>query len=303
MKPTLEQVRADPLLTEIAIAYKNPVYIWNQAAPTITVSNESGKYYVYDRGDWFRPNAKLLAPGDVPPVAGWAISQDSYTCEEFAVSTLIPDRVVTEASAVTDLRRDATLWVTEQLNLTLERQLASEIFTTGVWGTDNTTATDWDDYTGSTPLLDIQTAADTVQLATGYRANTLILGSAVMAALRFHPDILDIVKYTQKGIVTADLLAQVFDFERVLVGSAVYNAGDPGTTTMTPVWGDNALVCYVPSTPGLLTPSAMYTFVARPLQVRRYYNQDRMAEVVRADVVLDFKVTGAALGYFFYDLT
>ncbi|MCX7844363.1 MAG: major capsid protein [Candidatus Bipolaricaulota bacterium] len=302
MNPTLEQVRADPLLTEVAIAYKNSVYIWNQAAPTITVSAESGKYYVYDRGDWFRPNAKLVAPGDVPPLAGWAISKDAYTCEEFAVATTIPDRVVAEAAAVTDLRRDATLWVTEQLNLTLERQLAEEIFTTSVWGTDNPTATDWDDYANSTPLWDVQAAADAVQSATGYRANTLILGARVMAALRFHPDVTELVKYTQKGVVTPELLAQIWDFDRVLVGSAVYNAGEPGTVDMKPVWGNHALVCYVPQTPGLLTPSAMYTFVARPLQVRRYYNQERMAEVVRADVILDFKVTGAALGYFFPEI-
>lgn len=302
MKPTLEQVRADPLLTEIAIAYKNPVYIWPDVAPVISVSAESGKYYVYDRGDWFRPNAKLMAPGDVAPLAGWAISQDSYTCEEFAVATLVPDRVVTEASAVTDLRRDATLWVTEQLHLSLERQLASEIFRTTVWGTDNTTAADWDDYSNSHPLLDVQTAADTVQAATGYRANTLVVGSKVMAALRFHPEVMELVKYTQKGIITPELLAQVWDFERVLVGSAVYNAGDPGVTTLQPIWGNHALVCYIPATPGLLTPSAMYTFQARPVQVRRWYNQERMAEVIRADVVLDFKVTGAALGYFFYEI-
>lgn len=302
MKPTLEQVRADPLLTEVAIAYKNPVYIWPQAAPVLTVNAESGKYYVYDRGDWFRPNAKLVAPGEVPPMAGWAISKDSYTCDEFAVATTIPDRVVAEAAAVTDLRRDATLWVTEQLNLSLERQLASEVFVPGVWGTDNTTATDWDDYNNSTPLLDVQTAADTIQLATGYRANTLILGSSVMAALRFHPEITEVVKYTQKGIVTPDLLAQVWDLDRVLVGAAVYNAGGENELRMTPVWGNHALVCYIPPTPGLLVPSAMYTFVARPLQVRRYYDQERMAEVVRADVILDFKVTGAALGYFFHNI-
>lgn len=302
MNPTIEQVRADPLLTEIALAYKNPVYIWSQAAPVVTVQNESGRYYEYSRGDWFRANARKIAPGDVAPIAGWAIAQSSYTCEEFAVSTLIPDRVANEAAAVTDLRRDATLWVTEQLNLALEHQLATEVFTTSVWGTDNTTATDWDDYANSTPLVDIATAADAVQAATGYRANTLILGSSVMAALRFHPDITDLVKYTQKGVVTEELLAQVLDFERVLVGSAVYNAGDPGTTNMTPIWGNNALVCYIPTNPGVLTPSAMYTFVAQPIQVRRWYNQERRAEVIRADALLDFVVTGAALGYFFSEI-
>lgn len=301
MKPTLEQVRPDPLLTEIAIAYKNPVYIWQEAAPVINVTAENGKYYVYDRGDWFRPSATVLAPGDVAPLSGWAVSQEAYSCQEYGVSTLIPDRVAQEASLATDLRRDATLWVAEQLHLALEKALADQIFTTGIWGTDNTTATDWDDYANSTPLLDVQTAADTVQLATGYRANTLILGSSVMAALRFHPQVMDVVKYTQKGVITPDLLAQIWDFERVLVGAAVYNTSDSGVN-MAPIWGDNALVAYIPKTPGMLVPSAMYTFMARPFQVRRWYNYERMSEVIRADAVLTFKVTGAALGYFFSDI-
>lgn len=299
--PTIEQVRPDPLLTEVALGYKNPKYIWDQAAPVVSVSTESGKYYVYDRGDWFRVNATTLAPGDIPPISSFAISQDSYTCEEYAVSTLIPDRVANEASTVTDLRRDATIWVTEQIHLKLEHQLASEVFKQGVWGTDNTTATDWDDYEDSHPLLDIQAASDAIRAATGFYANTLILGGSVFAALRFHPDVTDVIKYTQKGIVTPDLLAQIWDFDRVLVGTAVYNAS-PTDTTMTPIWGDHALVAYIPPQPGHLIPSAMYTFMARNVQIFRYYNQDRQAEVIRGSVIADFKVTGAALGYFFYDV-
>src|SRR6266487_6228331 len=75
----------------------------------------------------------------------------------------------------------------------------------------------WDDYANSDPIADVKLAVDTVKkaiVATNTSASnklTLVLGYDAYSVLRNHPQILERVKYSQLGVLTADLLAQVFN--------------------------------------------------------------------------------------------
>jgi len=299
-QPVKQSVYIDKALTNISIAYRNRSYIWDQIFPAVRVDKESGKYWVFTQGDWFRDEAAVRAPGDEAPKSGFTLSTSSYNCEEYALATDLPDRTLDNADAALRLRVSKTEFVTDKILLRMERQLASEIFTTGIWGTDNTTATDWDDTTNSTPIEDVMTAIDTIALATGIEPNTLVLGREVWKALKVHPDIKDVIKYTQKAIPTPDLLAQIWDLERVLIGRAIYNSAAEGATpSYSAVWGKHALVCHVAPNPGLMTPSAGYTFLARPFRVRRWRDDAKEAEIIEASIIVDFVVTGSGLGYFF----
>lgn len=302
-QPALSAVHVDAALSRISIAYKNPAYIWSQAAPTVKVDKESDKYYLFTQGDWFRDEATIRAEGTPAAVSGFTLSTHSYSTVEYALATKLADRILANADAALDLRAAKAAFATDKVQLRMERELAGKVFTTGVWGTDNTTATDWDDP-ASTPLTDVQTAIDTIRTATGQRANTLILGAQTWSkGLKFHADVTDVIKYTQKGIPTPSLLAQIWDLQTVLVGDAIYNTAPEGVTpSYSDIWPDNALVCYLPSAPGLMTPSAMYTFISRPFRVRTWRNEVEEAEYVEASCVADFVVTGSGLGYFFYDL-
>jgi hypothetical protein len=205
------------------------------------------------------------------------------------------------ADAALDLRASKAAFVTDKVQLRMERQLATEIFTTSVWGTDNTSATDWDTFSTDTPLLDIQTAVDTIRTATGQQANTLILGAKTWSkGLKWNPDLTDLIKYTQRGIATTDLLASALNFKKVLVGESIYNTALEGVTpAYSDIWGKHALVMYLPDSPGLMTPSAMYTFISRPFRVRRWMDEVEESEYVEASVIADFVKVGAGLGYFF----
>lgn len=303
-QPTKSMVHVDKPLTNLSIAYRNDEYIWDRIFPVVKVNKESDKYYVFTQGDWFRDEARVRAPGDPVALTGYTLSTDSYACEEYAVGTKLPDRIVQNADQPPlRLRMEKAELVTQRVHLKLERQLASEIWTTGVWGTDNTSATDWDNAS-STPTTDVQTAIDTIALATGKIPNTLVLGYEVWSALKFNSDITDLIKYTQRGVATPQLLAQIWDLDNVIIGRAIYNTSKEGQTpSYSPVWGDNALVCYVAPNPGRMTPSAGYTFMARAPQIGRYYDEETESEIIRCSVILDFVVTGSGLGYFFSDLT
>jgi len=302
-QPTLNEVHVDAALSRISVAYKNPTYIWSQVAPVVNVDKESDKYYEFTQGDWFRDEAAIRAEGTKAAVSGFTLSTNSYSCVEYALATKLPTRTLQNADAALDLRASKTAFVTDKVQLRMEHQLATEMFTTTVWGTDNTTATNWDQST-STPFTDLQTAVDTIRMATGQKANTLVLGATTWSkGLKWNADLTDIIKYTQKGIATPELLATALEFKKVLIGSAIYNTAAEGATPVyADIWSDNALVMYLPDAPGLMTPSAMYTFVSRPFRVRRWMDDVEEAEYIEASCIADFVKVGKGLGYFFSDL-
>jgi hypothetical protein len=54
---------------------------------------------------------------------------------------------------------------------------------------------------------------------TGFRPNKLVLGNDVYDALVEHADIIDRIKYTQRGVATREILAELFHVDEVLVAA------------------------------------------------------------------------------------
>jgi hypothetical protein len=98
-----------------------------------------------------------------------------------------------------------------------------------VWGTDRTGVASaaptgnqflqWDNA-GSTPIEDVTSQIIAFRELTGYAPNTMVIGAYVLQALRNHPEILDRIKYTERGIVTEDLIASLLGVEKILVSYA-----------------------------------------------------------------------------------
>jgi hypothetical protein len=133
---------------------------------------------------------------------------------------------------------------------------------TGVVGT--TTTVYWDDDANGDPFTDIATQQTYILQNTGFMPNKLVLSWSVYQALRKHPLIIDRIKYTSAtfaGTITPQLLAEAFDIEEVVVSKAVYNSAQENlTASMSFVNSKNALLAYVAPAPGLMVPSAGYTF-------------------------------------------
>ena len=51
------------------------------------------------------------------------------------------------------------------------------------------------------------------------------------------------IKYSQKGIITPELLKALLDFDNLVIGDSVYASDDD---TFNDVWSDNVIVAYVP---------------------------------------------------------
>ena len=72
-----------------------------------------------------------------------------------------------------------------------ERKFVSDVFTTGVWGTDRTlSGTDqWSDFVNSDPRDDVETAKEAILGVTGFASNTMVVGWQVWRQLKNPPDV------------------------------------------------------------------------------------------------------------------
>lgn len=326
-QPTHSDLHVSAALTDLSIAYANEDsdFVFDQVFPVVPVMKQADKYFEYDRKDWLRTDAKRRAPGTEAEKSGWNLSTSTYFCERYALGHNISDPERANADpAVSDLDGDAVEFLTQDLRLRHETDWATAYFTTGVWtgassttdmtgsASPSSTATgflQWDDI-ASTPIEDIRGEMMSVKSRTAKMPNTLVLGARVFQALADHPDILDRIKYTERGVVTEDLIAMLLGLDRVLVAMSVENSaseGQPGSYDFQ--LGKSALLCYVASSPGLKQPSAGYTFswtgmagapnAGRGARIKRYRHEPVESDVIEAEAWKDFKVVAADLGAFF----
>ena len=326
-QPTYSDLHVSQALTDLSIAFTNEDSnrVYDKVFPTIPVTKQSDQYFVYDAEAFLRTDAQRRAPGAEIAISGWTLSQDTYFAERHGLGHDIDDPSRANADpAVSDLDADAVEFLTEDLDIKMEKDWVSDYFTTGLWtGASSTsdmtgvaaapsTATEflqWNDL-ASTPIEDIRGEMTAVQSRRARRPNTLVLGLRVATALADHPDILDRIKYTERGVVTEELLAALLGLDRVLVSGMVENSAAEGVAgSFDFVAGKNALLAYVNPSPGLRKPSAGYTFSwtgmagaptgGRGARIKRFRLERNESDRIEAEIWKDFKIVSAPLGAFF----
>jgi hypothetical protein len=292
-------------------------YIADKIFPKVPVKKQSDLYWKYGKSDWRRSDVKRRAPGTESPGVGWTMNTDSYFAHVYAVHKDIDDQLRSNADSNFNLDRDATEFITNQLLLQRDLDWAARYFTTGVWATDKVGTTDfvkWSDA-GSDPISDVADLVVNFRKLTGFKPNVCVLGADVMKALKQHPDIIDRIKYTQKGIVTEDLIATLFDVDELYTSYATQATGsqypdsvtqDANATFSFITDSKSVLFAYAPSGPSLMTPSAGYTFTwdgylggnAQGIKVKRFRMEHLASDRVEAEMTYDMKVVAPDMGYF-----
>jgi hypothetical protein len=298
------QLHIDTFLTGISVGYTNAEYIADEIFPMVPVQKQSDVIPTFTQSAWFRDEAQLRGVGSKSQGGGWSTDNtNTYFCNRYSYRHEIPDELRDNADAPWNLDLEAVEFATDKLMMNRERSFVANLFTTSKWGTDlvgNTDFTSWDDYANSSPLLDIYSASDTVESKIGREANTFVLGKQVWVKLKWHPDLVDTIKYTEKGIPAPSLLAEAAEVGRVLVGRAIYTSSPEGTAetsvTYSRIWGKHALMLYVPDHPSLMTPAAGYTFVWQRVAgaqqyIKRIRIDEREVDAVEANSYYHQKVT------------
>ncbi|MGA1037401.1 MAG: hypothetical protein ACO3VQ_06275 [Ilumatobacteraceae bacterium] len=308
-QPTQSQVHVDAILTNMSVAYMQEAdsFVASKVFPTVNVAKQSDKYFTYTQADFYRDQAVVRADGTESAGSGYGLSTDTYSSAVYALHKDIGDQVRANSDSPLDPDMDATRFLTHQMLIRQERDWASTHFTTGVWGTDATPSTLWS-ASGSTPISDIEAGKNTILNNTGYLANTLVLSYKAYSILKNHADVVDRYKYTSAESISPDLMARLFEVDRIFVMKGVYNSAAEGATASYGQIGDkDALLCYVAPQAGLMTASAGYNFVwtgvggglGTSTAVSRFRMDHLRSDRLEIESAWDFKVVSSPLGYFF----
>lgn len=308
---TGRDVHIDVPLSNVAIAYRPEGMIADQIAPIVPVPKQSDAYYVWNQADAFRAEDDKRAPGTEANVMARNMSSGTFYCLNYALKERTPyeDLRNADASFVFLSRQARAEAVKDKLMLNMEYRVAMQCTSGSNVGSYSTVASAWTTFTtgNSDPIANINTAINNVEDSTGYRPNSMIIGSYAWRLLRQHADmILRTFGYQTTGggrVVTINHVKSLFELDRVLVGGAYYNTADEGQTmSLSQLWHDNVLVYYAPMTPRIDKPSFMYGFrwnavQGMNMQAEVFQLPRAKAEEVQLGYYQDEKITATNLAF------
>jgi hypothetical protein len=296
----------DPILSTVSQGYQNAEFVGSALFPVVPVDQRGGKIISFGKEDFQLYNTGR-APGANTKRVQFGHSAGNFALEQHALEGLVPFEIMQEADQVPgiDLAKVAVMKTQNIIALRTEKAQADLATTAANYAASNKLTlagtSQWSDYSGvSNPSKNISDAIEVVRSKVGKRANTVVIGAAVFAALKNHPQIIDRIKYTGRDVVTADLLASLWNVKRVLVGDAV-TADDAGT--FSDLWGKFVVVAYteVGSLADMGLPSYGYTYRLRGNPAVELPYQDRSAKswIYPVTDELSPVIAGALAGYLY----
>lgn len=309
-QPSVKDVRpVDPVLTNLSIGFRNERFLWDRIAPPASVLQKSGTYMIYTRDFWFRrQRGAVRAENGEYLRVGYGVTNATYSAIERGFEKALGDPERKASQTPEQLEMVDVAFLTNLLQLEMEKDIAAETFVSGKWGTDTTLAgaNQWSDYASSDPIKDSDVASRTIRRNTGAKPNTLFVGALAWEKLKEHPLILDKYKHTQKGVMTPELVAAVLEIGELIVGDTVENtAAEGGTFAGADLWTDNVLFL-VRNAPGLGVGNGAYTFIWDergnvPWAIEQYRDERIRSEVSRIFTHYVPKVVSAQHGYLYLD--
>lgn len=297
--PTINDIHVDAVLTQFSVDYQNSGFVADVVMPRVTVAKESGIYFIYDKAKFNLPESRRSIRSQYHRI-DWSVTQGTYQCHEYALEQAIDDRERVQADEPLDTDRDTTQLVTDLVELGREKRVADQLTSASILTqyTALTGSDQWSNETGSDPVGDIITGRNTINDAIGIDPNVLVLGRAVFNRLKEHPQIIERIKYSQLGVVTAELLAAVFEVDKVVIASSLYNTAQEGQdVSLSKVWGKNAVLAYVAPSIGIKIMTLGISLESRPRQTEKYREEKIKSDVVRVSEVMDELVVTASAGY------
>lgn len=318
--PTSSDRRVDALATDHSIAFiqEQEDALYGNAVAVQKVKKSSGKYAIFPTGTWNKRQATTRAPG-VPASEGqFTISNDSYLCNLKGVKHKDPREETQQADEVFDPEEEATLWATGQALLEADAAIVAAMMAESVWDTDidgttgsptvGTSVRKWSEA-ASDPITDMAQLNGIIKRKSTKWANVAVLGMDVWTVLLNHPAIVDRIKHTSSNSVRKEILASLFEVERVIVPGLVENTAELGqTATMAFLSGsDDVGLFYMTPSPGKRTMSAAYIYACdfgeykEGVRVAKWYDEDKNSDMTQVDIYMDVKVVATSAGAFIND--
>ena len=229
-QPNIKEAIVAGPLANVSVAYRNREYIADRVFPIVDGADPKAKITKYRKGAWFRDEAGIRAAGTRARRGGYPITSVSIATDEYAFAKEVTDEdrrfVRSQGAPAIQPDQDAIEFATDKVDLKKERRVAS-LITSGTWLDGNSGGVDAEGLwspAGSTNtfLADIATGKRALK-GVGLKATGLLIDYDTFLSLKEVDDILQKIKYTQRAVFGADLLASLLDLDEVLVGSAIYS--------------------------------------------------------------------------------
>jgi len=319
----------DRALTNISVAYMQgaDAFIADKVFPMISVTKQSDVYFSYSKADSFRNEVVERGRGAESAGGNWHVKEEApYHCKKYAFHYDITQEEKVNYDQPINVDTDTTNWLAEKMLLKREVDFQTKFFGTTIWGRDitgvsGTPTTDqvkkWNLDT-STPVEDINAAMLQFARTTGKKPNFIIMAPDVFYALKNHGDIMDRIKYTQKGVITIELIAALFEVDDIFIPWGVVNSGpttaafDDTLADVDFIYSGQMLLGYRAKRPSLKEPTAGYIFAWTGLEgasawgsrlVRIKMDQLGLGtERLEMEMAYDMKKICADMGVFFTSL-
>ena len=275
--------------------------------PTVPVAHETDEYYIFGR-ESFRIPETIRANKGKANRSEYTLSIGTYALDRHSLDDIVTDRERNNSNKGLNPDADTMEILTDQILNRMEYNANSTIFTTATSFDTTASLTStmyWSLLTTTTDVIgDVETATSVILKASGKKANTLVMGEQTYRYVKNQPNILDRIKYSERGIVTTALLSAIFDIKDVHVGSTAYDnvaegAASNGTTY---IWDKKFAAMYLEPSAKLKSPSALYNLQmpvngSYPFAVKKYRDEPHEGDVVEVNSFYKTIKTGGAAGY------
>jgi hypothetical protein len=298
----------DAILTNISLGFPNNSFVGEALFPVVGVKKQSDKYYVFGREAWLAETSDYRAPGtEANEIPGYTVSQDTYYAQEHALQMAIPDEERENIDSAFTPDRDATELLTAKVLLGRELAMKTMVTTAANYSTGLSVTlgagTFWDTYATSDPIGDIRKGMRAVHSKIFMEPNIGIIPYLVMSVLEDHPDIIERIKYSERAILTPEIIAAVFGIQRIIVPGVGVGSGPAGTlgnaVSVGYLWGDDVVLAWVPPRAGLKTPAFGYEFAwsygGQAMVTDRWREDKRKSDLIRVQRRYDLKMVGVEI--------
>jgi len=288
-------------LTNISLKYNFEHGIFDQVFPIVPVKKESDLYYIYDLSN-LRLEETLRANHAKANIIEEDFSTATYSLEEHALKELITERDRANSDKPLNLDVDATEKLEEKIQVRQEIDTMNLCFTTTSWS--NALSTSWA-TADSIPLADVLTMTSLILQNGHVMPNRAVLAWDGFKTLRTNSSTMDMIKYVERAIITPEILASLWDIDKVLVGKASYLSSAEGEDNASSfIWSDKCLIYYVPKSARLKTPAAGYTLtIGQKRKVKKWYDDDFGGDWIEVSTLFTSIIVATSAGALIHSIT
>ena len=258
-------------LEEFDLAMDRQGFIGPNVMPVFEAAKSAGHFGLIPLEQLLQTRETSRASGSGYSRGKYTFTDTSYSTQEHGAEEPVDDNDRENYRDYLDAELVAAQRAYDAVLRNQEIRVADKIFnSTTFTGSSLTTAVtnEWDDATNATPIADVEAAVRKVWTNSGLWPNTLIINRHVFRNLRLCDEITERISAQGAGSpikatdITAAMLAQVFDLDRIYVcGSAKNTAPEGAAASIGKIWSDEyAMVCRTATTNDIREPCIGRTF-------------------------------------------